>query len=142
MKTTIAVFVYICVVLSLLTACAPGTPSEVAERYLSALKNSNANAMADCLLPETAKQLRELSRVLSRTANGPQLFSIAPGLNPPPTGDNEVYHVNFEITGEQVEEDTAWVEVEVAYTTEEKVFTQEMLLMLQHKDDRWYISEG
>lgn len=142
MKTKIAVLLFICITLSLLTACAPGTPSEVAEKYLSALKNGSVHTMADCLAPEAAQQLRELSRLLSRAPNGPHLFAIAPGIGSPPTGDSEVYHVNFEVTGEGIEEDTAWVEVEVAYTTDEKVYTQELLLMLQHTDGRWVIAEG
>ncbi len=142
MKRKLAMILLISMTLSLLTACAPATPSEVAERYLSALKNNNAGAMADCLAPEAAKQLRELSALLGSTAKGQQLWSISPGLVPPPVGEGEVYHINIEITGEQIEEDTAWVSAEIEYVTDEQEYMQELLLTLEQRGSRWYISGG
>jgi hypothetical protein len=143
MKTKTALFALVCLALCLLAACTPDTPSAVAEKYLSALEDGRVRAMADCLEPEAAERLQTYARTLGSETDEVHLINMAPGLSPPPVDDSEVSQMDFEVTEEQIDGDTAWVAAEAEYTTEDdEVHAQELLLTLERRGGRWYISEG
>ncbi len=133
-------------ILMLLTAvlagCSSDSPSKVVKTYLDAANKGDIDTMIDCLEPKAAALMEGFGDMLGDQfgMDGETLFGMGPGLMSMFNEGGENYSIDYEITDEEIDGDTATVTVEITASAGGESQTQETEIPLIKQDGKWYIA--